>query len=84
MNGLWNGPNGVDLSAVRTFPITVTFGQVGAPGTTKVVLHANGRIEGDPELMVGFLASMRGSEVQLPAVVFWLILRAMREDAKKT
>lgn len=81
MNGLWNGPSGVDLSAKRTFPITVTFGPVGVPGTTRVVLHADGRVEGDPELMAEFLASMRGHEVQLPAVVFWLLLRAMHEDA---
>lgn len=79
---LWpNGPlNFNNLIAPRTFPITITLGPVGVPGTTKVVLHADGRVEGDPEQMAGFLGQLRG-EVQIPTLVFWLLLRAVRQDA---
>lgn len=82
-SSLWpNGPLNLNLIAPRTFPITITFGPVNAPGAARVTLHANGRIEGDPDAMAGFLAQQRG-EAQLPGLVFWLLLRAMREDARQ-
>jgi hypothetical protein len=79
---LWpNGPLNLNLIAPRTFPISISFGPVGVPGTTKLVLHADGRIEGSAVEMAGFLAQHRG-EVQLPAVVFWLLLRALRDEGR--
>ncbi len=65
-------PNSVvDIKPDALFPVTVT------AGDSKIVLFANGTLQGDPKKLQAGLEALTMKDNGIGAVVLWLLLRAL-------
>ena len=65
-------PEGViEIKPEALFPITVT------AGDSKIVLFANGTLQGDPKKLQEGLEALTMENNGIGAVVLWLLLRAL-------
>ncbi len=69
-----NDNPGIEVTELRRdalFPITVT------AANSKIVLFANGTLQGDPKKLQAGLEALTMTDNGLGAVVLWLLLRAL-------
>jgi hypothetical protein len=68
------------LIAPKTFPLTIGIAvNDGEAPRTQLVLHADGRIEGDLDGARAMLANVRGKG-EMGQVIMWLLVRALGQD----
>ena len=61
----------IELRGGALFPITVT------AGDSKIVLFANGTLQGDPDKLQAGLEALTVKDNGIGAVVLWLLLREL-------